>query len=139
MSKRLKIAVYLLYAILIFLAVIWIFGVMRNWEAMQEKPVRVAYFLCDYTIVIPLGFIAGFGLKAGKRWAHYLFVFVLGALLFDTAHQVYYLFWDNYFGVPLVFAAVLLLAVVVYTVFAFKAAEVKKLIDINLRGEEDAR
>jgi len=104
----------------------WAFGVLRNWDQIVSRPVRLAYIICDFTIVIPLGLIAGFGLKAGKRWAYSLFTFVLGAFFFDTAHGVVYLIWDNYFGVPLPIAFLLLLVLAVYVVYALRAVNAER-------------
>ena len=130
MTKQLKFSVYTLFAILAALAVAWGFGVLRNWDGMIERPTRAAYFLCDVTIVIPVGIIAGCGVLAEKRWARYLFVFVLGALLLDTAHQVYYLIWDNYFGMPLEYFVILYAVVAVYCIFTFAAVLKRRLFPI---------
>jgi hypothetical protein len=130
MTKQLKFSVYTLFAILGMLALAWIFGVTQNWQGMIERPTRAAYFLCDVTLVIPLGVIAGVGVLAEKRWARYLFVFVLGALLFDTAHQVYYLIWDNYFGAPMTYFIILYIIVAAYCIFTFIAVLKRRLFPI---------
>lgn len=130
MTKQLKFSVYALFAILALLALAWVFGVMENWDGMIERPVRAAYFLCDATLVIPLGIAAGIGVLKDQRWARYLFIFVLGALLFDTAHQVYYLIWDNYFGLPFAYFLALYALIAVYCVFAFVAVLKRRLFPI---------
>src|SRR5262249_46683847 len=88
---------------------------------MLARPVRVSYFLSDVTVVFPLGLWAGIGLLLGHRRAARAFLLVLGALVFDTAHQVYYLFFEDYFGVPLWSAAALLAVVAGYALFAYRA------------------
>src|SRR5687768_12532860 len=118
MSKQLNLAVNILFAVLILLALGWVWGVFANWDEIASRPVRLAYIICDFLFVIPVGVAAGIGLKRGKPWAIPLFPLALGALLFDIAHGVFYLIWDNYFGIPLWLAFVLLAAVVAYTVFA---------------------
>jgi len=120
MNKSLNRSVNILFVILVLLALGWVYGVIANWNEIVSRPVRLAYIICDFTIVIPWGFIAGFGIKRGKRWAYSLFPFVLGALFFDTAHGIFYLIWDNYFNIPLVVAFLLLLLLLVYTVSALR-------------------
>ena len=121
MSKQLNLAVNILFVVLILLALGWGWGVVANWDEIASRPVRLAYIICDFLFVIPVGFIAGTGLKRGRPWARALFPLALGALLFDVAHGVLYLIWDNYFGIPLWLAFVLLAVTVSYTVFAVRA------------------
>jgi hypothetical protein len=121
MSKQLNLVVNILFAVLILLALGWVWGVVSNWEEIASRPVRLAYIICDFLFVIPVGVTAGIGLKRGKTWATTLFALALGALLFDVAHGVLYLIWDNYFGIPLWAAFALLILTVVYTVFAMRA------------------
>lgn len=121
MSKQLNLAVNILFVVLILLALGWVWGVFANWDEIASRPVRLAYIICDFLFVIPVGVIAGVGLKREKPWARTLFPLALGALLFDVAHGVLYLIWDNYFGIPLWLAFVLLAVTVAYTVFAMRA------------------
>ena len=121
MSKQLNLAVNILFVVLILLALGWVWGVIANWDEIASRPVRLAYIICDFLFVIPVGVIAGVGLKRGKPWARALFPLAIGALLFDVAHGVLYLIWDNYFGIPLWLAFVLLAVTVAYTVFAMRA------------------
>ena len=99
----------------------WIGGAIFNWPAIVQRPVRLAYILCDFSLVIPLGVIAGIALKRGLAWGGSLFALALGALLFDIAHGVFYTIWDNYFGVPWGVMLALLLVVIAYTVYAMRA------------------
>ena len=122
MTAKLRTAVYLLFAILAILAAAYVYGVGTQWREMVARPVRACYFLSDLTVVFPLGLAAGVGLLGGRRWAAHLFLVVIGALVFDTAHQVYYLFFEDYFDVPLWSAALLLAIVVGYAAFAYAAA-----------------
>ncbi|GIV60545.1 hypothetical protein GQ464_007735 [Rhodocaloribacter litoris] len=121
MSKRLRIAVYVLWGLLGLLALGWIYGVATGWDEIVSRPVRLAYIICDAGLVIPLGVVAGLGLRRGRTWAPALFALALGALLFDVAHGVFYLIWDNYFGIPLWLGFVLLAVLAGYVVFALKA------------------
>lgn len=121
MSKQLNLAVNILFIVLALLALGWAWGVFANWDEIVSRPVRLAYIICDFLFVIPVGVIAGVGIKRGKPWATALFPLALGALLFDIAHGVLYLIWDNYFGIPLWMAFILLAAAVAYTVFAMRA------------------
>jgi hypothetical protein len=123
MSKQLNWAINILFILLVLLALGWIGGAITNWNAIASRPVRLAYILCDFLIVIPLGFIAGVGLKRRKSWADSLFSLALGALLFDVAHGIFYLIWDNYFGIPWIAAFLLLLIFIGYTIFAIRALE----------------
>lgn len=121
MSKQLNLAVNILFVVLILLALGWVWGIVSNGNEIASRPVRLAYIICDFLFVIPVGVIAGIGLKQGKPWARALFPLALGALLFDIAHGVLYLIWDNYFGIPLLLAFVLLAVTIAYTVFAMRA------------------
>jgi hypothetical protein len=121
MSKQLNLAVNILFVVLVLLALGWAWGVFANWDEIVSRPVRLAYIICDFLFVIPVGIVAGLGLKREKPWAAALFPLALGALLFDVAHGVLYLIWDNYFGIPLWMAFILLAAAVAYTVVAMRA------------------
>lgn len=121
MTKQLNWAVNILFVILVLLALGWVWGAVSNWGEIESRPVRLAYIICDFLIVIPLGVAAGLGLKRGHAWATPLFPLALGALLFDIAHGVFYLIWDNYFGIPLWLGFVLLAATVGYIAFAVRA------------------
>ena len=123
MDKQLRIVVYVLYGFLALLALGWAWGAATNWEEIASRPVRLAYVICDFALVIPLGVAAGWGLLQRKAWAFFLFPLALGALLFDVAHGVFYLIWDNYFGVPWIVAFALLLTLGVYLVMAFRAVQ----------------
>jgi peptidoglycan/LPS O-acetylase OafA/YrhL len=125
-SKPLNRAVNILFVVLVLLALGWIGGAIANWDQIVNRPVRLAYIICDFLIVIPLGFIAGIGLKQGKLWAPNLFVLTLGALLFDIAHGVFVQIWDPYFGVHWLLMMPLLVVVVVYIVYAVRALEREK-------------
>lgn len=120
-SGRIRWSVRILFVLLVLLTAGWAIEVLRNWDEVSARPVRLAYLICDVTLVILAGFIATFGMKAGKGWAFALFPFVLGALLYATAHNVFYVLWDNYFGIPWIVAFLLLAAVGAYVLFALKA------------------
>jgi hypothetical protein len=123
MSKQLNLAINILFVLLILLALGWVYGVIANWDQIASRPVRLAYIICDFLLVIPVGFAAGIGLKRGKPWANTLFALALGALLFDIAHGMIYLIWDNYFGIPMLVGFLLLLVLIGYTIFAIRALE----------------
>ncbi len=127
MTKPLNRAVNILFVALVLLGLGWVGGVLFNWDQIVSRPVRLAYIICDFGFVIPVGFVAGFGLKRGKRWAYSLFPFVLGALLFDFAHGVFYLIWDNYFGVPWIVMFVLLIVLIVYSVYALRSVDAERV------------
>jgi hypothetical protein len=126
MTKQLNIAVNVLLVVLILLALGWVWGAVNNWDEIESRPVRLAYIILDFLFVIPVGLAAIYGLRQGKSWGGTLFVFALGALLFDVAHGVFYLIWDNFFGVPLPLAFVMLAVLVAYTVYAIRALEQSK-------------
>jgi hypothetical protein len=123
MSKQLNLAINILFVLLILLALGWVYGVIANWDQIASRPVRLAYIICDFLLVIPVGFAAGIGLKRGKPWANTLFALALGTLLFDIAHGMIYLIWDNYFGIPMLVGFLLLLVLIGYTIFAIRALE----------------
>jgi len=123
MSRQLNLAVNILFGLLILLALGWVWGAISNWEQIASRPVRLAYIIVDFLFVIPAGFAGGIGLKRGKAWANSVFALALGALLFDIAHGIFYLIWDNYFGVPLLVAFIFLLVLIGYVIFAIRALE----------------
>jgi len=123
LGEQVSRATAILFVLLILLALGWLFGVVHNWGEIASRPVRLAYLICDFTIVIPSGLVSIWGLRNGRRWASLPFVFALGALLFDTAHGVFYLLWDNYFGVPWIVAFVVLIALGIYVVYAIRVVQ----------------
>jgi hypothetical protein len=129
MMKQLKILVYILYAFLALLALGWVWGAATNWDEIASRPVRLAYIICDFAIVLPAGIAAAVGLQKDRPWAYTLFPFVLGALLFDTAHGVFYLLWDNYFGVSQVIPFGLLVALAIYTYAALRAVQDRRRVE----------
>lgn len=111
----------ILMVVLALLAVGWIYGALTDWAAISSRPVRLAYVICDFGLVLPAGFAAALGLRAGRPWAVPLFAFTLGALAFDVAHGVFYLIWDNYFGIPWAVAAGLLLVTLAFAAYGLVA------------------
>lgn len=107
-----------LLAILALLAVGWAFGAATRWEEIEDRPVRLAYLIADFGIVIPLGVAAGVGALRRRAWAYPLFAVAVGALLFDIAHGVLYLIWDNYFDIPLVAGFGILVLALAYAAWA---------------------
>ena len=112
---------WILVGLLVLLAAGWVYGLLANPTEITSRPVRLAYLACDAALVIPVGLAAGLGLLAGKDWARTLFALALGLLLFDTAHGVIYLVWDNYFHIPLAASAGILAAVLAYVVLGVRA------------------
>ncbi len=121
MTKRLKWSAWILLVMLALLAVGWAYGAITDWPAIADRPVRLAYIIGDFGLVIPLGVAGGVGLLKNARWAGSVFTLAVGALLFDVAHGVFYLIWDNYFGIPLAVAVLLLAVLMGYVVFAMYA------------------
>lgn len=121
MTKLTRIAVWILILILAGLIAAYVYGMVTQLDEMTERPVRISYFLADVTVLFPLALVAIIGLFKGRAWGRQFFLLTLGALLFDTAHQVYYLFWDNYFGVATIASVSLLVVIVGYVAFAFYA------------------
>ena len=121
MSRHEKITVILLAVALLALTAAYIYGVGTQWEAMLARPVRTSYFFSDLAVLYPLGIAAIVGMARNTRWGRKMLLLTLGAFLFDTAHQVFYLFRDNYFGLPLALAALLLGVVAAFTIFGYRA------------------
>lgn len=111
----------MLLGLLVLLAAGWVYGLLRNPAEITSRPVRLAYLACDAGLVIPAGVAAALGLLSGKGWAPTLFALALGLLLFDTAHGVVYLVWDNYFHIPLALSAGILAAVLAFVVLGAPA------------------
>jgi hypothetical protein len=124
MTKQLNTAANILLVVLVLLALGWVYGVIANWGEIESRPVRLAYIICDFLIVIPVGLAAVYGLKRSRPWGGAVFALALGALLFDIAHGIFYILvppYDNYFGLPWPLALLLLAVVVAYTVYAVRA------------------
>ena len=121
MSQRLKLAANILLVLLVVLTLSWVFGILFTWNAIASNPERLAQLISDTPFIILAGFVAVFGLRAGKRWAPALFAFSLGAFVYATARTVAYLIWDNYFGIPWSIPFIALLILTAYVVFAMKS------------------
>jgi hypothetical protein len=120
-SYPLRVPAILLLVILGLLALGWVYGAATNWEAISSRPVRLAYIIADFGLVIPIGVAAAIGLLRGARWGGPLFALALGLLLFDIAHGVLYLIWDNYFGIPIPAGFGLLAVTLVYTWYGIRS------------------
>lgn len=112
-----------LMIILALLAAGWVYGALTNWESIASRPTRLAYVICDFGLVIPVGYAASVGVLRGTSWAPRLFAFAVGALVFDVAHGVVYLRWDNYFGVPWAATLPVLVAALGFAWYALLAVE----------------
>jgi hypothetical protein len=118
--KRLKTCIALLIIILVLLSAAYVYGLSTQLEEMLKKPVRISYFIADMVILFPLAILSIYGLKKGKTRAKLHYMLTLGVLLFDMTHQVAYLFFDNYFRVPIVLALLALLVVAIYCLYGYK-------------------
>ena len=58
-SSKLNVAVYALFAILALLALGWAYGAIANWGEIASRPVRLAYLIADFALVIPAGIVSG--------------------------------------------------------------------------------
>ncbi len=121
MRKPLKLSVAVMFGLLLLVSVGWVFAVMRNWSEIVVRPSRLTQLIADILTIIVPGLIAVIGMWAKKRWAHSLFIVVLGASLYAFAFNVVYLRFDNYFGVSWFIPLAFLLAFIVYMVFALRA------------------
>lgn len=132
MKDSLRLPAILLLVILGLLALGWVWGVATNWPEIVSRPVRLAYIICDVAFVIPVGVAAALGVLRRKTWALPVFTLALGALLFDVAHGVFYLIWDNYFNIPLPVAFALLAVTAGYVAWA------TRLVIARITGAEGA-
>jgi hypothetical protein len=121
MNKLEKISVWILIFILVLLASAYVYGLSSQLSEMINRPVRITYFISDIIILYPLGVAAIVGMFKSKIWGRRFFLLTLGALLFDMAHQVIYLMWENYSGLPIIVPVILLVIVLVYAVFTYYA------------------
>lgn len=121
MTDPLRRPAILLLVILALLALGWAYGVLTDWQAIADRPVRLAYLIADFGLVIPLGVIGAVGVLRRRAWSAPLFAVALGALLFDIAHGVFYLIWDNFFGIPWAVAFGLLLLTLAYVALGVRA------------------
>jgi hypothetical protein len=131
--RRLLPVALVLAGVLLVLAIGYVYGVLELWDEWQERPVRLSYFLSDLTLVLPAGCAALFGVWRRKRWGVPLLTFVVGAVVFDVLHQVYYLFSDNYFRVPKPLLALALLGAGAYGFCTLRA-----VVTREGRGEDQA-
>jgi hypothetical protein len=121
MYKPLKLSVAIMFVLLLLVSVGWVFAIMREWSEIVSRPSRLTQLIADILTIIVPGLIAVIGMWAKKRWAHSLFILVLGASLYAFVFNVTYLRFDNYFGVSWLVPLVFLLAFIVYTIFALRA------------------
>jgi len=121
MSNPMRVPAILLLVILGLLALGWVYGAVANWDEIASRPVRLAYVIADFGLVIPIGVAAAAGLLRRARWSGPLFALALGLLLFDIAHGVLYLIWDNYFGIPLPAGFGLLGLTLLYTWYGMRS------------------
>lgn len=120
MSPTLRRDAWILIAVCLLLGAGWVYGIAVNWPAIESRPVRLAYLICDAALVIPVGLAAGLGVLQRRPWALAVLPFALGALLFDTAHGVVYLIWDNFFHLPLPAAFAILGLLVIYCLLSVR-------------------
>ncbi len=111
----------ILLILLVALTLVWIGGIATSWAAIAARPERLATLVADVSAVIIPGFVAVFLVWRGGPRAHLWYVLVLGTYLYAVVHNVAYLLWDNYFGVPLAVAIVLAVVFAGYVVYAVRA------------------
>jgi hypothetical protein len=116
-----KVTLALLGVIMLTLTAAYVYGVSTQWEMMKARPVRIAYFVGDLTVLYPLAIVAFIGMIRRRPWGRRFMYMTIGALLFDTAHQVYYLFGDNYFGASHLVKVLLLAVIIAFSIFAYYA------------------
>lgn len=119
-EKRITI---ILAGILLLLTVAYVYGVGTQLEEMLARPVRISYFASDLLVLYPLGIATIIGMVRRHAWRYRALWLTLGALLFDMAHQMIYLFRDNYFGVHLAVPVLLFLLIVAFTVYALNSID----------------
>ena len=108
---------WLLSLVLALLLMAYSYGLTTQWDQMTQRPVRASYFFSDMLVLFPLGIASLVGLVRRKRWSGHIYLLTLGVLLFDMAHQMFYLFFDNYFGVPLYVPIMVMAIVIVYSIY----------------------
>lgn len=121
MSNLEKISIWILVGILVLLSSAYVYGVGWQLQEMIALPVRISYFMTDLAILYSLAIATIIGMFKQKEWGRKFFLLTLGALLFDMAHQVCYLIWENYSGLPLIIPIILLLFIVGYAAFTYYA------------------
>lgn len=126
MRPGMRRAAGVLAALVILLALGWGWGVVKNWSEIVSRPVRLAYIIADFGLVIPLGLVSAWGVWREKLWAPTLFAFAVGTLVFDTAHGIFYLIWDNYFHIPLAVGFLILAVLLAYAVAVLRSVHAER-------------
>ncbi|MGE3801819.1 MAG: hypothetical protein AB7H80_12440 [Candidatus Kapaibacterium sp.] len=121
MSNLEKISIWILVGILVLLSSAYVYGVGSQLQEMIARPVRISYFLTDLAILYPLAIATIVGMFKRKEWGRRFFLLTIGALLFDMAHQVCYLIWENYSGLSLFIPVILLTLIIGYAGFTYYA------------------
>lgn len=121
MNRSDKVITGVLIGLLVLLAGAYVYGVSAEWEGMLERPVRISYFLADLLVLYPLGIMTILGMIRRTDWRYRTLWLTLGVLLFDMAHQMIYLFRDNYFGAPLAIPVLLFALIVGFTLYSLHA------------------
>ncbi len=114
----------ILLILLIVLTLVWIGGIATSWGAIAARPERLATLVADVSAVIVPGFAAVFLVWRGGPRAHLWYVLALGTYLYAVVHNVAYLLWDNYFGVPLAVAVALTVVFAGYVIYAVRAIRI---------------
>jgi len=109
---------------LVVLTLVWVGGILTDWRGIAARPERLATLVADVTTVIVPGFIALGLVRLARPRARLWYVLILGAFLYAVVHNVAYLAWDNYFGVPLVAAVALAVVCAGYVVYAVRAVRI---------------
>ena len=99
-STRLRVYAWITFSVALVLAVGWPVAAAIDWDSIADSHARLGYVVCDFCIVIPLGFLTWYGLLHGKAWGRLTFLVVAGAMAFDLLHFSVYLSQIEFVGLP---------------------------------------
>lgn len=131
MNRTERTITIILTGILLLLTAAYIYGVGTQFEEMLARPVRISYFAADLLVLFPLAIATIAGMMRQRAWRYRMLWLTLGVLLFDMAHQMIYLFRDNYFEVHLAVPVVLFLLIVAFTLYALTSIDTSTITREN--------
>lgn len=131
MNRMEKTVAIILTGILLLLTAAYVYGVGTQFEEMLERPVRISYFVADLLVLYPLAIATIVGIVRRRAWRYRTLWLTLGVLLFDMAHQMIYLFRDNYFEVHLAVPVLLFLLIIAFTLYALKVIDTSTITREN--------
>lgn len=126
-TRRRHLVAWLVFTAALILAIGWPVAAIINWPSIRDSHARLGYIVCDFTIVIPLGFATWYGLRKARRWAPLTLLVACGAMAFDTLHFAVFLSQIRFLGLSWAVYMPLGLALL-WAIFIVARSEIRTLL-----------